>query len=167
MNYIKIFSIAALGALTLNACDDDKMSWGRDADWGEVDPSELPVELAEQISRYDFIKKYVTERGLSADFQVGIGMGADKYIAAENVDFRATVDNNFNTVTFGNAMKYQSVVKTSGEFNFSTIDTVMKMLPADMKVYGHNLLWHTQQQSAYLKSLIAPKQEVTIDKGDV
>ena len=26
-----------------------------------------------------------------------------------------------------------------------------------MKFYGHNLLWHTQQQQAYLKSLIAPR----------
>ena len=66
--------------------------------------------------------------------------------------------------TTGNAMKHSAVVKANGELNFTTIDAFLNLVPADIQIYGHNFLWHTQQKQTYLKSLIAP--EVVVEVGD-
>jgi GH35 family endo-1,4-beta-xylanase len=60
-------------------------------------------------------------------------------------------------------MKFGVVCGNSGNLDFTTIDQVIASMPADMKLYGHNLLWHTQQPQTYLKSLIAPKMVINSD----
>lgn len=168
MKFNKITTIAALSALALTACDEDKMdSWG--TTYGDsIDASAIPVELAEAIARYDAIKTYATsgERGLSSDFQVGVGIGATIY-TDEDSPMKEIVDENFNIVTFGNAMKHQSVVTSNGSLDFTTIDETVAAMPTDMLIYGHNFIWHTQQQSTYLKKLIAPTKEIASSSGDV
>ena len=167
MKFNKITTIAAMSALALVACDDDKMdSWGSAS--GDVDASEIPVELAEAISRYDAIKSYITsgERGLSEDFQVGVGIGATIYTDADS-PMKDIVDENFNIITFGNAMKMQSVMGTTGKYDFSTIDETVAAMPADLLIYGHNFLWHTQQQSTHLYNLIKPSQVIEDNSSDV
>lgn len=151
MKLKNILPILALGTLAFQACDDNKMDWYNPHEGNGVTNSQLPLPLAEKISRYDVLKSYIPR----ADFQIGLGMGMESYMGSEN--YRAIVDANFNSVTLGNAMKQSSVMNAKGETDFSKVDAFLKVLPQDMALYGHNLIWHTQQAASYLNGLIAPE----------
>ncbi|MCI9285224.1 MAG: hypothetical protein HFJ91_05435 [Muribaculaceae bacterium] len=145
----------ALGLmLGMSGCDDNVMEW-KDPD-STVKPTELPLEMAEKIARYDFIKNYMTQ--YHPNVPITVGMGLENYLDDE--DYRKVVDDNFQGVTFGNAMKHQSIVATNGTCNWATVDAFLA-LNTGLPIHGHNLLWHTQQQQSYMKSLIAPKMVVT------
>lgn len=161
MNKAYILCVAAVvGLLALPSCDDDKMdSWGRPGEWGEVSPEDLPVELTEALSRYGAIKSYLGERGLPEGFQIGLGVGAAQLSDPKDPTRRDLAVENFNCITFGNAMKMDATISTKGELQgTATIDAALTAVP-DMPVYGHCFIWHTQQQSTWLKGLIAPKVE--------
>lgn len=144
-----IFPLAALG-IALAGCDDQIM------EWQESDPtvttSEIPLEVREKLALYRPIKEYVAQYHPELDFTAGIGI--DKFLS--DAAYRQLVIDNFTGVTFGNAMKHQSIVSASGATNWSTVDQFFAM-NTGLEVHGHNLLWHTQQQQTYMKSLIAPK----------
>jgi GH35 family endo-1,4-beta-xylanase len=145
-----ILSVAAT-TLLFTGCYDEKMEWGKPADHGDVNLSDLPLSLQEQIANYDFIKAYIPR----ANFQIGVGMGMPLYVDDET--YRQVVNDNFNSVTLGNAMKQSSILNSRGEMNFAAVDNFIQMLPADISLYGHNLIWHTQQAAGYLNGLIAPE----------
>ncbi len=145
-----IFPSIAL-ATVLAGCDDQLMEW-QESD-PTVKPSEIPLQLAEQIALYKPIKEYVAE--YRPGLNLSLGMGADMYL--DDPAYKAVVDENFTGVTLGNAMKMGVLMKANGSVDFTTVDRILAALPAGMKLYGHNMLWHTQQQQTYLKSLIAPK----------
>ncbi|MCM1137965.1 MAG: endo-1,4-beta-xylanase [Duncaniella sp.] len=146
-----IFPLAAASMLFV-ACDDQIMEW-KEPD-STVKPTEIPMELAEKISKYDFIKNYMAQYHPDAD--ITIGMSLDQFLDEENPNYRQAVLDNFQGVTFGNAMKHQSIVSSSGAYNWSSVDQFLAM-STGLKLHGHNLLWHTQQQQTYMKGLIAPK----------
>ncbi len=159
LNRIALPFMACSLALAVTGCDEEKMEWGRPADQGDVTISEMPLQLKEQLANYDYIKAYAAQ--YMPNSLIGIGLGADPYI--NNADYKKAVDENYQIYTTGNAMKHQSVVKNDGSLNFATIDAFLDAVPQDVKLYGHNFIWHTQQQQNYLKSLIAPTMEVNSD----
>jgi GH35 family endo-1,4-beta-xylanase len=160
MKLNRIILPVVVGALTLSSCYDEKMEWGTPEGHYPVVSSDIPLALAEKIANYDFIKAYVP-----AGMTVGVGIGADLYIAKP--EFKKVVDDNFQMITLGNQMKHSSVVTNSGSLDFTTIDKFLAAIPTDMQVYGHTLLWHTQQKQMYLKTLIDPQVIVETDPGDV
>lgn len=143
--------------LTLTGCDDQIMEWQK-AD-GNINSSEIPLELNEKIALYDKIKTYAAQ--YTPHMIIGLGLSADLYI--EDEAYRKIADDNYQMFTTGNAMKSDAIMKSNGELDFTKMDNFLSIVPTDMKIYGHNFIWHTQQKQAYLKSLIAP--EVTFD-GD-
>lgn len=145
-------------ALTWSSCDDQIMEW-KNSD-GSITASDIPLALKEKIANYDYIKSYVAQ--YAPNMNVGLGLGADLYI--NDAAYRTIADANFQMFTTGNAMKHSAVVKANGDLNFTTIDAFLNLIPADIQIYGHNFLWHTQQKQTYLKSLIAP--EVVVEVGD-
>lgn len=145
--------------LMLSACDENKMDWGMPADQDKVTIADIPLGIKEKLANYDKIKVYAAQ--YAPHMSVGLGVGADYYVDNEAVYQLA--NENYQMLTTGNAMKHQSVVKNNGELNFATIDKFLAAVPADMKIYGHNFLWHTQQNQNYLKSLIVPKMEIQSD----
>ena len=159
MRRVKIILFAIVGALLLNSCYDEKMEWGTPEGHNPITSSEIPLNLAEKIANYDFIKAYVP-----AGMIVGIGAGADLYIS--DPAYKQVIDENFQMITTGNAMKHAAVVRNNGTLDFTTIDAFFDAIPADMKVLGHTFLWHTQQRQAYLKSLIAPEVIIETDPDD-
>jgi len=162
MKINKLYIPALALAMAFTACDDQTMEW--DPSIGtDVTKPEIPLELQEQIDNYDFIKNYVAKH--HPGFYIGLGMGADNYIT--DAKYREVVDQNFNSVTFGNAMKHQSVVKSNGDLDFSKIDEVVALMPSDLQLYGHNFIWHTQQNQTYLKSLIAPEMKIETTGDEV
>ena len=155
-----IFPSVAL-ATVIAGCDDQIMEW-QESD-PTVEASEIPLQLAEQIALYKPIKDYVAQ--YRPGLNLSLGMGADMYL--DDPAYKAIVDENFTGVTLGNAMKMGSLMKSTGALDFTTVDALLAALPAGMKLYGHNMLWHTQQQQTYLKSLIAPEMKVEVSGDDV
>jgi len=132
------------------SCDDQIMEWGTPDGHGKVTTSEIPLAVKEVLANYDNIKAYAPANSL-----IGIGMGADQYV--DNPDQQALVTANYQLFTPGNAMKMDAIVQGSGTLKFETVDKLVAALQENnIPLYGHNFIWHTQQQT-YLKSLIAPK----------
>lgn len=83
------------------------------------------------------------------------GLAVDYNLMANNPTYAATVANEANSVTFGNELKYGSVVQNDGSFNFTTADALYNLCSnAGLQVYGHNLVWYQQQNTVYLTSIV-------------
>lgn len=148
MKYIKILSIIATSLMVFASCDDQLMDWQKDPDHAEVTGAELPLKLVEKISRYDILKNYTA-------FKLGAGVGLDLYM--NNESYRKLTNENFDEVTIGYEMKHGAMVNSKGEINFSKVDAfIAKVKEAGLSVYGHTLVWHSNQNSSYLNGLIAP-----------
>ena len=149
--------------MLLTGCDDQLMEWGKPADHADVTSSEIPLAVKEVIANYDNIKDYAQQN--TPNMLIGIGMGADLYI--NNANGEGSLANaNYQIFTPGNAMKNDAIMGNSGFLNFATVDKLIEALDGNMKLYGHNFFWHTQQNQSYLKSLIAPTLVVESD-GDI
>lgn len=148
MKFKYIFPLIASSLLVLSSCDDNLMEWGKDPDHGAVTGAELPLELVEKISRYEPLKSYT-------NFVLGNGIGADLYMS--DAAYRKIVNENFDEVTPGYAMKHGAMVNAKGEINFATIDAfIAETKKAGLTVFGHTLVWHSNQNASYLNGLIAP-----------
>ncbi|MDR3118931.1 MAG: endo-1,4-beta-xylanase [Mediterranea sp.] len=153
MKPYKIILAAVVSAWVLTGCDDEKMQWGKPDGRGDVSISDIPLNIAEQIANYDFIKSY------AAEYMPGvtIGLGLDAALYLDDPQYKQVADDNFQLFTMGNEMKHSSVVGGNGALNFATIDRFFDAVPAAVSIYGHNLIWHTQQRASYLNGLIAPE----------
>lgn len=150
--------------MLFTGCDEQIMEWGRDADKATVTAADIPLAVKEVIANYDDIKAYSSQ--YMPNTIVGIGMGADMFVSNTNGEGDLAAAN-FQLFTPGNAMKHDAIVGNSGNLNFATVDNLIDGLQAaNMKLYGHNFFWHTQQQQTYLKSLIAPTLVVE-SEGDI
>ncbi|MDH7460423.1 endo-1,4-beta-xylanase [Chitinophagaceae bacterium 26-R-25] len=73
-------------------------------------------------------------------------------------------------ITPGNEMKHGSVVQNDGSLNFTNADALYNMSnAAGLAVYGHTLMWHQQQNSAYLSTIAgasAPLPPSVLANGD-
>ncbi len=155
--------ILPFAALTLvsTGCVEQIMEW-EDPDQ-TITEADIPLTTNEALANYKAIKEYAAE--YTPNLQVGLGLGAAEYL--DDAAYKAVADENFQSFTTGNAMKHSSVVKANGTLDFTTIDAFLAAVPADIKVYGHNFLWHTQQKQAYLKSLIAPEMKVEVAQDEI
>jgi endo-1,4-beta-xylanase len=62
-----------------------------------------------------------------------------------NGTYAAIAGSQFNGITPGNEMKWESVEPSRGSYNWSGADTVVDFAEAhDMRVRGHTLVWHSQ-----------------------
>lgn len=147
MKYSRFISLILAGSLFLAACEEE------DTPPVNNQGNKPALTPAEVLAKYKTIKEYAAE--YVPDMKIGLGLGADIYI--KDAAYRNTADKNFQIYTMGNAMKHSSVVKADGKLNFSLIDSFLAKAPNDIPVYGHNFIWHTQQNQQYLKSLIAPE----------
>ena len=124
------------------------MEWEERPEEQRITTAELPLELEEKISRYEPLKSYT-------DYVVGAGIVLDLYM--NNETYRSIVNENFDEVTLGYAMKHGAMVNSEGEINFDPVDEFIALTnEAGIDVYGHTLAWHANQNASYLNSLIAP-----------
>ena len=152
-NISKVFLFSCLGLpAALTSCDDQIMEWKTPDGHGQVTKAEIPLAVKEVLANYSDIKAYAPAGSL-----IGIGMGADMYVSNANGEGTLATAN-YQLFTPGNAMKMDAVVQGSGTLKFETVDALIGALQENnMPLYGHNFIWHTQQQQTYLKSVIAPK----------
>ena len=148
MKYTKVILILALSSVVFSSCEDDIMEWQDVPEESKVTTAELPLELQEKITRYDALNTYT-------DYVLGAGIILDLYMNDET--YRNIVNENFDDVTVGYAMKHGAMVNAQGELNFNNVDNFMAMTnEAGIDVYGHTLVWHANQNASYLNGLIAP-----------
>ncbi|MDO5527421.1 MAG: endo-1,4-beta-xylanase [Prevotella sp.] len=158
-NISKVFLFSCLGmSAALTSCDDQIMEWGTPDGHGQVTKAEIPLAVKEVLANYSDIKAYAPAGSL-----IGIGMGADMYVSNANGEGTLATAN-YQLFTPGNAMKMDAVVQNNGTLKFETVDALIAALQENnMPLYGHNFIWHTQQQQTYLKSLIAPDVQIISD----
>lgn len=87
----------------------------------------------------------------------GLMIGAEftygEYAADDSL--RVVMKRDFETVTFGNEMKHDQIVLADGAINFQQADKMVGWAKeCGLKLFGHTLGWHSQQQADYLQKLI-------------
>jgi len=162
MKYNKIILPALAATMLLTGCDDMKMEWGTPEGHNAVTSAELPLAVKEVLANYGDIKEYAAQ--YTPQMTIGLGLGASKYVA--DSAYKSIADANFTMFTTGNAMKMDAIVGNSGTLSFTSLDAFLDAMPADRRLYGHNFIWHTQQQQTYLKSLIAPEMVINSDPSE-
>jgi len=141
-----IFAFAS-GCLLLTSCEDRFMEWGSDR--MPIEASEVPLTISEQIARYDVLKNYVS------DFKLGVGMGMSLYMTSDPT-YSDLVNANFHEVALGYDMKHGAMVDSRGDINFTKVDACLaKVISNGLSVYGHTLVWHSNQNATYLNNLIS------------
>ncbi|MCA1744689.1 MAG: endo-1,4-beta-xylanase, partial [Bacteroidales bacterium] len=140
----------------LSACTDD-----HELDFAYEKPESLTQ--MEYLNDYEALKSYV-DRSENPDFKLGAGVTVSDYLQ-KGLVYRF-INTNFDGVTAGNAMKYNSVVSDDGSMNFAQVTQFVEAArEAGLFIYGHTLLWHAQQNNEYLNSIIAD-QEIVVEPGD-
>lgn len=141
-------AFALLAIMLLTSCEDQIMKWYKDPTHGEITSAELPLALAEKISRYKELNTYT-------NFVLGIGIDLTMYM--ENETYRNIINANFDQITIGYDMKHGAMVSSTGVINYTKVDALIaKLAEAGITVYGHTLVWHSNQNASYLNGLIAP-----------
>ncbi|MDR0812217.1 MAG: endo-1,4-beta-xylanase [Paludibacter sp.] len=142
-----VFTLCSLlFVLVFTSCYDEKMQWNDP--YNHPQPEELPLQLQEQISRYEALTAYTN---------IKLGVGIDFNLYMTDAKYRAIVNENFREITPGNETKQSSLMKADGTLDFTYADNVIDALQAaGLTVYGHTLVWHSQQRASYLNALIAP-----------
>lgn len=87
-----------------------------------------------------------------AGITVGVAVPYNQWISSPG--YAAVVRRDFDGITLENEMKHYSIVRNDGSYDFSRADAMVNAaLSANLEVYGHTLVWHRGQNSAYLKSV--------------
>ena len=86
----------------------------------------------------------------------GLMIGAEfTYPEYADDSLKVVLKRDFEAVTFGNEMKHDNIVSGTGEMNFYRADQMVRWTKdCDLKLFGHTLGWHSQQQADYLQALI-------------
>lgn len=114
------------------------------------------------VGKYDVVKSYV-DYANNPIFRVGIGVGIDEYL--NDAKANSIVNNNFDEISIGYEMKHGAIIQSDGELSFTNIDRLFAATSeAKVGVFGHTLVWHSNQNASYLNSLIAPTN--LISNGD-
>ncbi|UKT63589.1 endo-1,4-beta-xylanase [Pedobacter mucosus] len=84
-----------------------------------------------------------------------LGMAAEYPLSSTNNSYWAVIKREASWITFGNELKNDAVVKADGTYDFTRADNFYNMATAaGIKVFGHTLVWHSQQRASYYNSLI-------------
>jgi endo-1,4-beta-xylanase len=141
-NIIKFSCLLAVtGSILLGSCTKDNSN----------NPP-VPHSLTTTVS----LDTAGTLKAFTASTFANMGM-AVTYSSMLNIPaFVSTVKREANIVTFGNELKEGSVVANDGTYNYTTADALYTLCAnAGLNVYGHTLVWYSQQNATYLNGLIA------------
>ena len=157
---MKLLNILTLGAtsaaLVLAAgCADDF-----DTNGFKVDQPQESAQY-EYLQAYGPLKSYVNRSGVGPLFRLGGAIDASDMNKRGLVYALAVA--NYDEVTLGNHMKHNFVMNADGAMDFGTIRSAIETARnGGLKIFGHTLCWHEQQQGKYLLDLLKDK-EVEVD----
>lgn len=124
------------------------------ADLDEVVKPKLELEkphsviVDEKLSSYDVLKSYYN----------GIILGAEVSLQdLSKSSMKTLLSTNFDEITPVNEMNYGTIVGNDGSMDFSGVTSFINEVEgAKMSVYGRALVWHENQNPAYLNPLSDP-----------
>lgn len=94
-----------------------------------------------------------TVKGATA-ITTGVAISYD--LMKNNTTYSSLVKTQFDRVTFEYQMKHAPNVQNDGSFNFTNTDELVNLVQsAGMKIHGHTLVWHQNNNGTYLRSLVA------------
>ncbi len=153
MKFYKIIFSVITALMVMSSCANDG-SLG----YSVTEPDSLAV--LDYLKAYKPLKSYI-DTVATPNFKLGVGIAVSDF-NSEAVLYRLYCSN-FNNVTAGYEMKEGSVVQSDGSLDTTDVVTFLKNTEkAGMSVYGHNLVWHANQNATYLNKLIA--SSVTSDE---
>jgi endo-1,4-beta-xylanase len=92
---------------------------------------------------------------LKSNASFPIGLAAEYPLSSTNSKYWGIIKREATWITFGNELKNSSVVKADGTYDFTTADNFYNLATTGgLKVFGHTLVWHSQQRASYYNSLI-------------
>lgn len=154
-NFKNIFGLILMLTIVVSSCVDDTSTF-----FNVEKPKSM--EDMEYLNDYGPLKSYI-DKAKSPIFKLGTGILATDYVE-KGLVYRL-VNSNFDEITAGNAMKYSSIVKDDGSMDFSLVTQFVEAArQAEIDIYGHTLVWHSQQNLKYLNGLIANK-ELDVEEG--
>jgi len=99
----------------------------------------------------------------SATTKIYVGGGLEVQLLSDS-QYKTVAADNFNCVTPGNEMKWESIERTKGSPTYTSGDQLVSFAQQNsMKVRGHTLLWH-QQIPSWLNSLSKTDLEAAMKK---
>lgn len=88
----------------------------------------------------------------TANFPIGLAIEYDLF--KNNATYKSLVATEADQVSFTYHMKHGSIVKDDGSFDFTRADEMVNLSVASgLKIVGHTLAWHQNQNGNYLRSL--------------
>jgi len=133
MTFKLLYLILFLPVLfVFSACDDT-------VEPGPEPAPRRPQNLAEYRLTTDGLKNYFTDAGY---FDVGVAIEPRDL---DNPTSVALIRRHFNSITAENAMKWDALQPTEGNFRWTNADRIVNFAVANgMRVRGHTLIWHNQ-----------------------
>lgn len=102
----------------------------------------------------DFTKTSLGELAAQQGIKLGTAFTYNEYF--QNDQVAEILKHDFKAVTFGNEMKHDAIVSSTGKIKFDTADKMVAWAAeAGTELFGHVLGWHSQQQVDYLNGLIS------------
>jgi endo-1,4-beta-xylanase len=84
-----------------------------------------------------------------------IGIAAEYPLSSTNAGYWSVVRSEASNITFGNELKNDAVLKGDGSYDFTRADAFYNLATtAGLQVFGHTLVWHSQQRASYYNTLI-------------
>lgn len=112
------------------------------------------VLVQEDLNSYEALKSFIN-RSTNPNFHLGVALSLSPYVN-KDVIYRLA-NRNFDEIVLGYEMKHGAVVQNNGSLNLANVENLLATArEAGMKVYGHTLCWHANQNATYLNKLIEP-----------
>ena len=147
-----ILCFVAIAALFITSCKKDTIDNNNKPDSGTTKPT------GNQADTTGTLIGSATAKG---DFQ-NMGFAVLYGTMSTNAAYVSVVKREANYVTFGNELKYGSIVQNDGSFNYTTADALYAICANNgLNVFGHNLCWYSQQNATYLNGLITALNKQT------
>ena len=143
----RLFLPAALSAVLLCACGGkDPLQVSDPGPYTPPDPASL---YPASVFKWG-LKDLARANGLL----IGAEFTHSEYASDDSL--RVVMKRDFDAVTFGNEMKHDNIVSANGTLVFNWVDEMVGWTKdCSLKLFGHTLGWHSQQQNDYLEPLIA------------
>ncbi len=155
-NFITGLMACALSAVVFSSCGkgDDVISYVNPADTTEAVSSPWPTY------KRNSYKEGQLRAAINYDkhphFRLACGIGSE-FLDINNPATKMVLQH-FDEITFGNELKFASCVKwgsTTGEMDFTRVKQMIAMAKQNnITIFGHTLAWHSQQPTAYLRTLV-------------
>jgi endo-1,4-beta-xylanase len=111
----------------------------------DANPSDTSETSISEISGQESVTEGQTLKDAAGQSGRLFGAAVDSNLISSNPKYAAVLAEQFNSVTAGNEMKWESIHPGQNEWNFEPADKIVEFAQENgMNVRGHTLVWHNQ-----------------------